>query len=377
MKELQVVEKGNFNFLGYLGDQGGCGHIRVIFPYLYLPHLRINGYTFNGMYSQYFIDDPRFYNTFTLVQFQRSATKGQLAMIKHFKNNIQKFIKVATIYEIDDLLTDIPEWNYASSYYMKNLKYIEEMMQIVDGITVSTEYLKNIYTKYNDNIVVIPNYLCKYIWGEIEPAHERQKPNKKIRIGYHGSANHFCNENSDEYKNGIRGGDFTNKLLDFIKKTVNDIEWVFTGAIPPELNDVKDKIEFHNWENVLSFPSKVKSHKLDICLAPLVDNIFNRSKSSIKLLESVALGIPIVCSNLEPYEDSFIKANDDEEFVGQIEKLIDDEEYRRLTFQKNYDTIVLEKDKLWWEGKNNDLVNVKNYVNSYLSLFGKRMKNEI
>ena len=376
MNELQVVERGIFNLFSFLGDNSGCGHIRVIFPYLYIPHLRAEGYKFGAQYSSYFIDDLNFYKQFTLVQFQRSATKDQLNMIKHFKNQVQKFHKIAIVYEIDDLLTEIPEWNFACAYYKENLKHIEEMMQIVDGITVSTEYLKNIYTKYNSKIAVVPNRLCKMLWGEIEPAHERREPNKKIRIGYHGSGNHFCDSRSKEYKDGIRGGDFNDKLLNYIRKTVDDVQWVFSGAIPPELNDVRDKIEYHNWVNVLEFPSKVKSHKLDICLAPLIDNIFNRSKSNIKLLESVALGIPIVCSDLESYKESYLKTNDDDEFIGYMEKLVADQDFRRLTFEKNYDTIGLQ-DKLWWEGRDRNYSNVYKYVDSYLSLFGKRLKDGI
>jgi hypothetical protein len=35
------------------------------------------------------------------------------------------------------------------------------MMKNVDGITVSTPYLKKIYSKYNKNISVVKNRLCK------------------------------------------------------------------------------------------------------------------------------------------------------------------------------------------------------------------------
>src|SRR5262249_49077985 len=41
----------------------------------------------------------------------------------------------------------------------------------------------------------------------------------------------------------------------------------------------------------------------DIGLAPLVDNEFNRAKSPIKYLDYAALGMAVVCSDLEPYRE--------------------------------------------------------------------------
>jgi len=40
----------------------------------------------------------------------------------------------------------------------------------------------------------------------------------------------------------------------------------------------------------------------DIGLAPLVPSQFNRSKSAIKALEYAALGIPVIASDLAPYQ---------------------------------------------------------------------------
>jgi hypothetical protein len=67
------------------------------------------------------------------------------------------------IYESDDNLFDIPETNFAHDYYIKNRPNIEEMLRIVDGITVSTGYLKKVYMEYNKNISVVKNRLCKYL----------------------------------------------------------------------------------------------------------------------------------------------------------------------------------------------------------------------
>jgi hypothetical protein len=99
----------------------------------------------------------------SFVKFQRSATEDQLSIIMHFKKNIQKQTNTGLLYESDDNLFNIPDSNFARDYYIKNHKNIEKMLRIVDGITVSTGYLKKVYMKYNKNISVVKNRLCKFL----------------------------------------------------------------------------------------------------------------------------------------------------------------------------------------------------------------------
>ncbi len=39
----------------------------------------------------------------------------------------------------------------------------------------------------------------------------------------------------------------------------------------------------------------------DVALAPLADTVFNSSKSGIKAIEAMALSIPVIASDMEPY----------------------------------------------------------------------------
>jgi len=43
---------------------------------------------------------------------------------------------------------------------------------------------------------------------------------------------------------------------------------------------------------------------LDVAIAPLALHDFNRCKSPIKLLEYGALGIPVICTDIEPYREA-------------------------------------------------------------------------
>ena len=59
-------------------------------------------------------------------------------------------------------------------------------------------------------------------------------------------------------------------------------------------------------------------------VAPLQDNIFNRSKSDLKHIEACALGLPIACQDMCTYENAPIKFKTGDEMIAQIEHTLQD-----------------------------------------------------
>lgn len=60
----------------------------------------------------------------------------------------------------------------------------------------------------------------------------------------------------------------------------------------------------------------------DICLIPLIDSPFNKHKSNLKVLEAANLGLPVICSKVNPYLDlPVIYASNAGEWVYAIRKL--------------------------------------------------------
>jgi hypothetical protein len=363
LKKIKVPAR--FSFLGYMGDVQGCGTIRVIIPYMLLNHFRSHNNQVMCMttYMHNYVPDLNFYRNFTFVQFQRSATKEHVDIFNHFKGTIQKKYNIPMIYEIDDLLIDIPEWNYASTYYNNNKEYVEQLISMSDAVMVSTNKLKEIYGKYNKNIHVQPNRLAKFIWGDIFPAHLYKDTTKKVRILWGGSQNHFHNP---AVTKGVVGGDFSNKLMDFIKKTTDIYDWYFVGAMPHELENIKSKVHFVPWVDVLHYPKVIKDIEPDIGIAPLVDNVFNACKSNLKQLEYVACGCAGVFSNVEPYKNCYLKVKSDEEMIEWIEKLASDINLRGTVWTRDRERVG---SQLYWEDGNN----VRNYVDKYLKAFGQRL----
>jgi len=352
-KRYQKINRpSKIAFKQYVADYAGCGNIRVVFPSLllntyYNPKEQLK---FEAVHDIRYNPDPQSYKEISFVVFQRSATKAQLDVIKHFKKIC---LGKPLIYELDDNLFDIPKWNFASEFYNKNKPYIKEILGKVTGITVSTQTLKNSLTQYNSNIKVISNHLPKFLWGNTEFRHS----NGKKRICYPGSFNHF-DQNSDK-------GDFSTNIIDFIEKTVDDYQWVFVGGIPKSLEN-NPKIERHGWVSVLEYPQFMKTLDIDIMIAPLEYNMFNRCKSNIKALEATALGVPLICSNIDPYSDLPGKFDTNEYFEHQIEMCMKDIDYCDAIWCEQYRVV---QKQLYWEENDNLL----KYVNTFLKLVGRSL----
>jgi hypothetical protein len=361
-KLLPIKTPSRIGFLAFLGDQGGCGVLRTMTPYLLLNYLNLPKVPIHSTWFSQYIGDVNFYKNFSFIQFQRSATEKHLQIHRNFRKTIQTQHKIPLVYEIDDLLMDIPKWNFAHFYYKDNVHHIETMMRESDAIVVSTHPLRKVYQKYNKNVKVVPNHLAKFIWGDIQAKHEIYN-DEKVRILWAGSQNHFKHPSM---KSSPEGGDFGDKFMDFIKKTVDDYTWVFMGALPMELEDIKDKIEFHEWKNTFEYPRYLKSLNADIGVAPLQKGLFNDCKSNIKALEFTASGIPGIYSNVAPYNTMTIKCNTEEEMIDRIEALASNLDLRMETWYKDYNTL---KGQLWWE--DND--NLKKYVNTYLGLMNRKL----
>ncbi|MEA3458161.1 MAG: hypothetical protein U9R21_05730 [Candidatus Thermoplasmatota archaeon] len=352
VKYEKIKTPVKIRFQQYLADLAGCGYIRVIYPSLLLNQMINKDIQVESFYTNRFTPHPDGYQNTSFVVFQRAATEQQLQMIRHLKTNMKG---LPILYEIDDSLIDIPEWNFASEFYKPLESNIKEILRTVDGIITSTEYLKKKYLKYNKNIQVISNHLPKFIWGDVVEC--KSKDIQHPRIVYSGSFNHFKQEGS--------GGDFHKDLIKFISDTTEKYDWIFVGGVPYELRN-DPGVTIYPWKSVMEFPSFIKSLNADIMLAPLEDNDFNCCKSNIKALEAVACGIPLICSNIEPYKNLTCKCDTPDWMIHQIEMLAANPNIRRDVWKSDYNTL---KTQLYWEENGNLL----DYINKYLKLVGKRL----
>lgn len=117
-----------------------------------------------------------------------------------------------------------------------------------------------------------------------------------------------------------------------------------SGGVPQQLmeNVKRKEIIYQPPSDIFNYPREIQLRQIDLLLAPLIDNEFNRCKSNIKFLEFGALGIPMAGQNICTYNKYtnlvFNNTND-------IDKIID-----RLFFRSDseafYRNVILEQRKI-------------------------------
>ena len=336
-------------FLNYYADYSGCGHWRMIWPEQVMnAHQKavVHGTTVMNI-------DPRYYIQAKSVRIQRQATPQQLEFVKWLRKLADKN-NFRLIYEIDDICfaEDIPDYNkYKHAFTDPKIRQsAQEMMAMCDEITVTCPFMRDYYREKtgNKNVTVLPNFMPKFWLGHFEN-HNRtmesyDKNKRKPRILYAGSGAHFDVERRVKFKD-----DFYH-VNDVIRKTVDKYQWVFLGAHPIPILDLvrAGKVEFHPWKTLYNYGQGLYDLNVNMVVAPLQDNTFNRAKSDLKYIEACALGLPIACQDLCTYENATIKFKTGDEMIAQIETTLQDRKRYKAICRKarQYaDTRWLEDDK--------------------------------
>lgn len=348
--------------INYYADFSGCGFWRMLWP----EHT-MNAYQKAVIHgSTVMVTDEKYYTNVKCVRIQRQATPSQLKFVEYLKKLSEK-MKFSVVYEIDDIVfhEDIPDYNkFKGAFVDDNIRdATTRMMQMSHEITVTCDYMKDYYMEKtgNKNITVIPNYPPRY-WLDhydenmIEKNFSKRK--KKPRVLYAGSGAHFDVDNLAGQRD-----DFYH-VVETVKKTVNKYQWIFIGAFPMGLRSLvqQGKIEYHPWTTLYEYPRLVQKVRPNVMVAPLVDNVFNRSKSDLKFVEGCAFGVPAICQDMCTYQNAHYKFNTGAEMVDQIDSLMKD----KNIFMKAVRRGRMEAETRWLEHPDN----LGKYVELYTLPYG-------
>ncbi len=203
-----------------------------------------------------------------------------------YLKQIRKYHDGLLIYEIDDLLHHIPFKNPAfQNLRGQNLKKkIKEGVNYCDRMIVSTRPLADAYEGFCKDIRIVPNYISKAVWGELK---SKKRNGSKPRVGWAGGAFHY--------------GDLM-VIKDVVKDLANEVDWIFMGMCPDEIKPYV--AEYHEGVDIDKYPSKLASLDLDLAVAPLEINAFNKAKSNLRLLEYGILAWPVIATDILPYQDA-------------------------------------------------------------------------
>lgn len=186
--------------------------------------------------------------------------------------------------------------NYAK-YNVPNV-VIQSIIE-ADLVTTTNEVLAKKISAHNPNVVVLPNALCPEM-------HQYFKPNptksNKIRFGWFGSEAH--EEDLLLMKGSFERLHYDNNLKDKfeiyhggweVTPTRQRFDQIFTAQGAAFANSYK-KIPYADIYNY-----QAGYNQVDVILAPLNSNEFNRCKSELKMIEAGFMGKAAIVSDVHPY----------------------------------------------------------------------------
>lgn len=269
--------------VAFAADDQGCGHYRVLQP---LQAMLNAGLCTGGASPEIFSPNLALRSGADTLIFQRPNSEVMLANLKA----LTPLKGIKKIYEVDDHLARVPIKSAHYDHMPKDLRgKMLKAIGLCDRLVVSTEPLARELGGYNDDVRVSLNRIPPAMWGARPPvrAERTRSPGSKPRIGWAGGVSHQ--------------GDLE-MIASVIKELADRVDWVFFGMCP---DSIRPYIwEFHGGVPTLAYPRKLMAlaQTWDLAIAPLESNVFNDCKSNLKLLEYGWCGVPVVCSDVLPYQ---------------------------------------------------------------------------
>ncbi len=181
----------------------------------------------------------------------------------------------------------VKAWHKTIEEAKHSTGYSNEMHRLLvptmDGVIVSTEYLRDRYLEYNDHVYVCPNTVDPDDWVDLE-----EKDPDVLRIVYSGSRSH------------LRDVPEVKKALKWAARQKGVEVWL--NGVSPPWGFAKQA----PWTDTLSEYRRALG-KFDVGLAPLLGGTWANGKSALKALEYTMAGVVPFLAREEPYRPWFDK----------------------------------------------------------------------
>jgi hypothetical protein len=319
-EDLLPPEAGLPRVVHYNADYSGCGMYRMS----WVGHLLNAHQKAMVQESTVMIIDPRWYVNTKAIRIQRQATPHQLQFIQFLKS-IQKDFGFKLIYEVDDIIfrEDIPDYNkFKFAFESDEIRQTSvDIIKLCDEVSVTNDFMKQYYQEKcnKQEVTVIPNFIPRWWMGNYynlaKISNNFTQNRKRPRILYAGSGAHFDVDNRTNHRD-----DFEH-VIKAIIDTRFKFKWVFLGAFPLPLRPYIENgdLEFHPWQRFYDYPKKIDDLNIQMLVAPLQNNNFNKGKSDLKYIEACCYGLPVACQDMCTYSNAEIKFNTGDEMIHCIE----------------------------------------------------------
>lgn len=307
---------------GWLADIQGCGYYRIMLPLCELARRGVADTAFDSrMLADYATgsrpgqievhngDDP------VIIIGQRVALEAP----SETWQLLARYDRYRLVLDIDDDLFRTDPANAKAHEFFGDpavRRRMAENLRVADMVTVSTDPLAEQMRQYNDNVVVIGNYVDAAVLDYPRPTWDG------LTIGWAGSSTH--------------AGDFAavSPWLREFYRSRPALRWhSFGHDYGPQTGATRRR--FTRWRDIVEDQrAYCDSLRWDIGIAPLADTPFNVCKSDLKAKEYMAAGIPAVYSHVAPYaatvrhgETGFL-ASKRGEWLDALNALADDPDLR-------------------------------------------------
>ena len=308
------------------------------------PHIALE----NNYPDEFHVDvdyEPQFGNDewlkqYDIIHYHRTfgAYENMEAMNKKFEE-----FGIVSFMDLDDYWA--PGAHHPAYHIIKNAgldKMIVNNLRLAQNITTTTPIFAEEISKLNKNVYVIPNAIDpteKQFTSNLEPS------NGRVRIGWLGGSSHEHDlQNLEGVVNKLKADGLLDKVqfvlcgfdlrgehtdFDAVTKQITGkraiqpketvwfrYEKIFTDdykSISPQYKDFLLKFKQEEFPNVANEPyrrvwtkpitSYANNYNLfDISLAPIEENIFNKVKSQLKVVESGFHHKGIIAQDFGPYQ---------------------------------------------------------------------------
>lgn len=188
--------------------------------------------------------------------------------------------------DYDDDLFSVTSDNPAHEVYANEdtQQKLEDIIQLADVITVSTEYLRiSLQNRVNKKIVVINNMHNDIIF-------ERPHIAPKNVISWRGSNTHQKDLST-----------VAPEIVE-INKKYNNWEWIFFGYNPWFVTDYMVNTSIGSKTDIIDYFHMFASSRPAIHIVPLYNSPFNRSKSNIAALEAIWAGAVVIAPDWDEFK---------------------------------------------------------------------------
>lgn len=271
-------------------DGLGCGHVRVIQP---LRELARHGHevTLTTHADDSTIENLKNGSKYDVIVGQRFTGYSGMSAWRRARNPLNRLV-----FEVDDDMFNIEKINSTAHKEFTQVEVQEALKtysSMADLITVTTETLAQLQrdTLGVTNVAVLPNCVPEYVLDL--PRSTGRRP----RIGWCGGASH-----------GLDIHEAASSVRRFMGRNPEWDLFIAGTDFRPSFNLRNwDQAIFEKWKQINELEREYyQMLDFEIGIAPVRDTVFGRSKSAIKALEYNARGIPVIASDVKPYQEYIV-----------------------------------------------------------------------